>query len=301
VSWSASDAPARAAAACARLRLRVGRGMGDRLGEHRVPGRPQSSGIEVDAFRAYAPGDDLRHLDWSAVARLDTLVVRRFTAERELRVHLLVDASASMAVPARDRKLDAAREIAMALSWMALATGDTVTLGAFTAAASPTALLLRHRTSAPRVAAWLDGIVAAGGLDLGAALAAYARANPRPAVVFVLSDLMAEPATLEPGVAALRAAGHAVVLLHVIGPAELDPSREVTHGVLEDVESGATHPIALTAGLRARYDALLAAHLGALEAMAARAGAAYVRFTSDEPLGAVVVGRLGRMGLVRRR
>jgi uncharacterized protein (DUF58 family) len=301
VSWSAADAPARAAAACARLRLHVGRGMGARLGEHRVPGRPQPSGIEVDAFRAYSPGDDLRHLDWSAVARLDTLVVRRFTAERELRVHLLVDASASMAVPARDRKLDAAREIAMALSWMALATGDTVTLEALGPTGPPTALGVRHRTNAPRVAAWLDGVVAAGTVDVGAALAAHARAHPRPAVVFVLSDLMAEPATFERGLGALRAARHAVVLLHVIGPGELDPAREMTHGVLEDVESGATHPIALTASLRARYDALLAAHLAALEAMAARAGAAYVRVTSDEPPRAVVAGRLGRMGLVRRR
>jgi hypothetical protein len=127
------------------------------------------------------------------------------------------------------------------------------------------------------------------------------RAHSQPAVVLVLSDLMAEPATVEPGVGALRAARHAVVLLHVIGAGELDPSRELTHGVLEDVESGATHPIALTPAVRARYDAVLAAHLAALEAMAARTGAAYVRFTSDEPLRGVLAGRLGRMGLVRRR
>jgi uncharacterized protein (DUF58 family) len=275
--------------------------MGERLGEHRVPGRPQPSGIEVDAFRAYAPGDDLRHLDWSAVARLDTLVVRRFTAERELNLHLLVDASASMAVPERDGKLDAVRDVAMALAWMALATGDTVTLGALQEARTSAVLALRHRSSAPRAAAWLDGVVAGGALDLGAALAAWARAHPRSAIVFVLSDLMAEPETIAPGVAALRAARHAVVLLHVIGPGELDPSREVTHGVLEDAESGATHPIALTVGLRARYDTLLAAHLEAVEGMAALTGAAYVRFTSDEALRTVVAGRLGRMGLVRRR
>src|SRR5439155_1130393 len=88
-----------------RLTLRVRRGMGDRPGDRRFPGRPEPAGIELEAYAAYVPGDDLRHLDWNAVGRLDALLVRRFTAERELVVHLLVDASASMAVPARDGKL----------------------------------------------------------------------------------------------------------------------------------------------------------------------------------------------------
>jgi uncharacterized protein (DUF58 family) len=301
VSWSAHDAPARAAAACARLRLSAARGTGDRLGEHRLPGRPQASGLEVDAFRPYAPGDDLRHLDWSAAARLDALVVRRFTAERELRVHVLVDASASMAVPERDRKFDAARELAMALVWMALASGDTVGLHALAPPPAPRPLALRHRSNAARAAAWLEALGARGAVDLGEALAAHARAHRSPALVLVLSDLMAEPAAVEPGVRALAAAGHAVVLLHGLGPGELDPSREVTAGVLEDAESGATHPIALTPALRARYDEVLAAHLRAVDAAAARAGATCIRFPSDEPVRAIVAGRLARAAVVRRR
>lgn len=301
MSWSAHDAPARAAATCARLRLHARRGVGDRLGEHRLPGRPQPSGVEVDAFRAYAPGDDLRHLDWSAAARLDTLVVRRFTAERELRVQVVVDASASMAVPERDRKLDAARELAMAIAWMALASGDTVTLAALGEPPTSGVASLRHRSHAPRVGAWLAALVARGAIDLGEALAAHARAHRAPALVVVLSDLMAEPDAIEPGLRALVAAGHAVVLLHGLGPGELDPSREVTHGVLQDVESGATHPIALTPAIHARWDAVLGEHLRALDALAARAGAVCVRYTSDEPARAVVAERLGRAGVVRRR
>src|SRR5207244_10997756 len=101
----------------ARLTLRVRRGMGDRPGDRRFPGRPEPAGIELEAYGAYVPGDDPRHLDWNAVARLDTLLVRRFTAERELVVHLLLDASASMAVPARDGKLAMARELARARAY----------------------------------------------------------------------------------------------------------------------------------------------------------------------------------------
>src|SRR2546430_15079859 len=108
------------------LALHVRRGMGDRPGDRRFPGRPQSSGIELEAYSTYAPGDDLRHLDWNAVGRLDALLVRRFTAEREGLVHLLLDCSASMGAPVRDGKLAAARELAMALAQVALAGNDAV-------------------------------------------------------------------------------------------------------------------------------------------------------------------------------
>jgi len=78
-----------AAAAYGGLGLHVRGATGDRVGEHRVTGRPQASGLEIESYRPYAHGDDLRHLDWSALARLDVLVTRRFTAEREQPVHLV--------------------------------------------------------------------------------------------------------------------------------------------------------------------------------------------------------------------
>src|SRR2546425_8890831 len=106
------------------LALHVRRGMGERAGDRRFPGRPQPSGIELEAYSAYAPGDDLRHLDWNAYGRLDTLLVRRFTAEREVLFHLLVDGSASMGVPARDRKFAVASELALALAYVALSAND---------------------------------------------------------------------------------------------------------------------------------------------------------------------------------
>jgi uncharacterized protein (DUF58 family) len=299
MSWQAADAVARAATTCARLGLHVRRGIGGRLGERRLPGRPQDSGIEIETLRPYAPGDDVRHLDWNAVGRLDALVTRRFTAERQVRFDLLIDASASMGLPERDRKLDAARELAMALAWMGLVAGDTVRLVTLGSNRAP--LILRHRANAPRAAAWLAALAPRGTLDLGAGLATHARRHPGPAVAVVVSDLMAEPATLEPGVMALAGAQHLVVLLHLLGRDEIEPPPGLAHGVLRDVESGATHPIALDPALRACYRALLESHLRALAGLAARARGVYVHFASDEPVPELLAGRLARAGLVRRR
>ena len=287
-----------AAAAYGSFKLQLRRGMSERIGDHRVPGRPQPAGLEIESYRPYAPGDDLRHLDWTAMARLDVLLTRRFTAEREVRVHLLIDASASMGVPARDGKLAVARELAMALAWMALTTNDAVRIARIGGDAGPA---LRRASSARRVAALLCDLAPSGQLDLGAALAAYAHRHREPGAIFVVSDFMTEPESVERGVQALRARRSEVVLVQVLGRGELDPARDLAHGVLADVESGATHPIVLTAAVRSRYDALLAAHLAAIRAVAERNRALHAMLVTDDPVADFVTGPLARLGLVRRR
>lgn len=278
------------------LSLHVRRGMGERPGERRFPGRPQASGVELEAYRAYAPGEDLRHLDWNALARLDALLVRRFTAEREVAFHLLLDTSASMGVPPADDKLGVARELALALAYVALSSNDAVRIALLPETVSP---VYRQRASVLRAAALLAGARAGGGLDLGTALAAYARREVLPGAAVVVSDLMTAPADVERGVLALRARGFDVVLLHVIGRGELEP--DFGAGLLLDVESGATHAIALDAGVRARYRALLDAHLVALAALAVRTGTVYARLATGTDVRSFVTGELARLGVVRRR
>jgi uncharacterized protein (DUF58 family) len=276
--------------------------MGDRPGDRRFPGHRDMTGVEIEAYVPYTPGDDLRHLDWNAVGRLDTLLVRRFTAERAVRVDLLLDASASMAVPGRDHKLGAARELALALAFVALASNDgvrVVLLG--DDATTHASTVLRHRTSIARVAEMLSTTVAGGALALGDALRTHARRYPDAGAAIVLSDLMAEPAEIEPGVQALRARRYDVTLLHVLGRAEVDPARAGGQAVLEDVESHSRHPVRLTAGAIARYRAALASHLAALEALATRNGAKYARLVTDEGVEPFVTRELPRLGILRRR
>jgi uncharacterized protein (DUF58 family) len=280
------------------LTLAVRRGMGERPGERRFPGRPGPAGVEVEGHAAYAPGDDLRHLDWNVLGRLDALLVRRFTAERELELHLLLDASASMGAP--PDKGARARELVCALARMALAAGDAVRVVVLGGEAPlPETRPLRSRAALPRVTARLSAARPAGGLDLGEALAAHACRHARPGAAVVVSDFMAEPAALARGVHALRARRFDVVLLQVLAREELEPS--FGDAVLVDAESGARHPVALSAALRARYRALLDAHCTAVARVATGAGAFHATLVSDVPLAAFIVGELARRGLVRRR
>ncbi len=282
--------------------LHVRRGMGERPGERRFPGRAQPSGIEVEAYSAYAPGDDLRHLDWSAMARLDTMLVRRFTAEREVRFHLLLDASASMDAPPSDRKLASARALVVTLAYIGLAANDAVHVALLRGAAPiVTSPAFRQRRSTFAVTALLAEADVAGTVDLAAACEHYARRHSEAGAALLVSDLMTEPTQVERAILALQARRFEVHLLHVIGASELDPAGSFTRGVLVDVESGATHPMVLTTAVAARYREVLEAHLVALRAVAERTRCTYARYVAGSDLAAFVTGELTRTGLVRRR
>src|SRR5262249_28255881 len=159
-------------------------------------------------------------------------------------------------------KLAAARELAMALAFIALAANDAVRTAVLLADGRATVSPLhRHRAAAARVAEELAAARAGAALGLGTALAGHAARHAGPGVALVVSDLMAEPDDVERGVLALRARRFAVVLLHVVAPGELDPRRTLRHGVLRDAESDAVHAIRLTRAALSEYRGLVAAHL----------------------------------------
>ena len=102
-------------------------------------------GLEFADHRPYAPGDDFRHIDWKAYKRLNRLLLRLFDEERDLPIYLMLDASRSMAEPA---KFDMARRIAAALCYIGLAHLDRLTILPFGA---------RPRRTRRRRAAARDG------------------------------------------------------------------------------------------------------------------------------------------------
>ena len=61
-------------------------------------GRDAGASLEFMDYRAYVPGDDLRHIDWNAYGRTDRLIVKRFENEIQPHVDILLDTSRSMAI-----------------------------------------------------------------------------------------------------------------------------------------------------------------------------------------------------------
>lgn len=85
-------------------------------------GKGAGNSLEFQEYRQYVPGDDIRHVDWSAYARSDTLMVRLFREDISPRTEILLDASVSMTSGGED-KPRLARQLAAAFAVMSARLG----------------------------------------------------------------------------------------------------------------------------------------------------------------------------------
>jgi len=90
-------------------------------------------GMEFAEVREYAPGDDVRSIDWNVTARRGHPYIKRYVEERELTVMLLVDLSASGQFGSVNRlKTDIGTELCAVLALSAINNNDRVGLLLFT-------------------------------------------------------------------------------------------------------------------------------------------------------------------------
>lgn len=87
----------------------------------------RGTGMEFEEVREYAPGDDVKSIDWKVSARLGKPFIKRYREERELIVMLLVDLSASGRFGTRENsKQEVAAETAAILAFNAIRNNDKV-------------------------------------------------------------------------------------------------------------------------------------------------------------------------------
>lgn len=87
----------------------------------------RGAGIEFEEVREYAPGDDVKSIDWNVSARLGRTYVKLYREERELIVMLLVDMSASGLFGTQENiKKETAAEFASILAFNAIRNNDKV-------------------------------------------------------------------------------------------------------------------------------------------------------------------------------
>jgi uncharacterized protein (DUF58 family) len=100
---------------------------GQYAGRHASPQRGHS--VEFNDFRQYMPGDEIGDIDWKVYGRTDKLFVKLFEHQSDMSVHLLVDASASMAysgLAGKYSKYDHACMMAAAIAFLTTKQQDKV-------------------------------------------------------------------------------------------------------------------------------------------------------------------------------
>lgn len=284
-----------------RLRFADRCSVGHQPGSTLISRLTQPSGHELSAHKPYAPGDDLRHVDWNALARLDQRIVRTFGAEREAPLHVLLDASASMAVPSADRKLPFAVGLAASLAYIALRHGNPVRVAVLggdgdTMRLSP---LLRHVQRLPELHQFLSPARAAGPTRLRDGVDAYLRTTRLPGSAVILSDFLVEPSIYEQAVEALRGRQYDVAAIRVIGAEERAPTAMRRNLRLRDAETGVVRDVELTSAAREQYAAAVDQHLARLRRWCAARAVACAIADTNAGLPHTLLTELPRAGLLQ--
>lgn len=276
-----------------RLRLQPRRAFGGRVRGERLT-RAKGTSIEFSDYREYTEGDDLRHLDWSVLARLDQTIVKTYQDEEDLAVHLLVDDTASMTF-GEPSKLAAAQRMACALGHIALMGGDAVFPRSLTGQAGPRGAL-RGRVSYPRLADWAQSLgPTPSSVNLVKGLRAFASSTARLGLVIVLSDGL-DP-DCQTALRAIAARGHEVWMLQMLSRLETDPDLEGDLRLV-DAETQAAVEITANRGTLRVYQENLRLHSETLADACRHGGGRYAQMLTDTSLSGLVKNVWRREGWV---
>lgn len=252
------------------------------------------SGIELVDHRAYAPGDDFRHLDWNLYMRTRKLLLRLFEEEEDLYIYLLVDCSQSMSLGLDgDTKLRYAKKVAAALAYIGLANQDRVSVIPFNTRLTDRLPPSRGRGQIHKVFRFLAELGSEGETGLKETMRTFVTQNKRRGLAVVLSDFY-DPNGFEEGLNFLRYQKFDVVTLQLYDETELNPALRGDLSLV-DCETGEAREVTVTAGLLQQYREAFEGFSRELETFCTKRQLLYFRAAIQEPFDEVIL-RVFRAG-----
>ncbi len=190
-------------------------------GVHKSPYKGFS--VEFAEHRQYYPGDEIRHIDWRAFGKTDRYYIKEYEEETNLKAHLLVDASGSMAYKGKHAsKYQYAQYIAASLAYLMLHQRDAVGLGLHD---TKIRKLIPPKASSKHLLQVINALQEArpGGETAMAPLwHGLAEQFTRRGLVVILSDCFDNVEALLRALRHFRHRRHEVLLFHILAPEELE-------------------------------------------------------------------------------
>ncbi|HEX2622918.1 MAG TPA: DUF58 domain-containing protein, partial [Phototrophicaceae bacterium] len=261
----------------------------------------RGTSIEFADYRNYAPGDDLRRLDWNVYARLDRPYIKLLEDEEDLAVHVVLDASASMdwgdETSPEYNKLLFGRRLFAGLGYISLVSNDRLRMSALSGGGLEQFGPVRGRGQSIALLKFAHQLKAGGVTDLNVALKDYASRAGRPGLCFIISDMFSPSGYLD-GVNTLLGKGYEVILMHVLSPDEVTPP---LNGDLRlvDIETGLAQEVSVDSTMREMYIRRLEGWRDDIRAECVKRGVHYLPLVTDVSWEKVILYDLRRLGVVK--
>jgi len=255
-------------------------------GLHRSPDFGFSQ--EFAEYRAYTPGDDLRHIDWNVYARTERLYLKRFRGETNSLLTILLDASNSMQFGSHGvNKMDYARYLAASLFYLAIhSQRDAAGLITFDDEIRNFIRPSTRQGQLHRLLAGLEQAEARARTDFSKPMRYAQEFLKRRGMVLIVSDFWESPESIIRTIEPLRYHGNEVVLFHVLDPKDVRPALNGP-SILVDLETQ-QHIEVTPDYAKKEYREKIQAHLTDLRDRAQAAGMGYCLLMTDRPLDAAL-------------
>jgi uncharacterized protein (DUF58 family) len=251
-------------------------------GLHRSPDFGFSQ--EFAEYRAYTPGDDLRHIDWNLFARTERMYLKRYRGETNSQLTILLDASNSMQYTSGPpSKMDYARFIAASLFYLAIKNQrDAAGLIVFD---DEVREYIRPSTRVGQMSRLFAGLERAephARTNFANPLRHFQNFLHRRGIAIIISDFYENPETVVNTIAPLRFQGHEVVLFHILDPQEIRPLMKGS-AIVVDLETDQKIEV-VPDYVKTTYRAKVDAHIEELRTRTLAAGMDYQLLVTDQPL-----------------
>ncbi len=191
-------------------------------GMHKSPFRGFS--VEFAQHREYVAGDDIRYIDWKIFGKSDRFYIKEFEEETNLRAHIFLDQSESMAYGFEGgvSKYDYAATAAASLAYMIQQQSDAVGLNLFHNKVVTTIPPSNTRANLGNILHQISETTPTSQTKIGTVLQELAGQLPRRGMIMILSDLFDDPEEVIQGLHTLAQRGHDVVVFHIFDRDEVE-------------------------------------------------------------------------------
>jgi len=261
-------------------------------GQHQSP--YHGFAVEFAGHREYAPGDEIKHIDWKVWSRTDRFYIKQYEEETNLKCTILLDCSKSMRYGERAEgswsKFDYAATAAASLAYLLQQQQDSVGLVTFNTKIERNLPASSHPSHLKLLLHELQQTTPDDMTDLSDVFTELAGQIRKRGIVVLVSDLFVDLDTLAQTLRQFRLRKHEVIMFHVMHDHELTfPFQDNTlfRGLEVDLELH-TEPRAL----RRTYLEVVDRFLGNVRKLCADSGIDYVLMSTKDPLDAVLSGYL---------
>jgi len=237
-------------------------------------------GLQFKDYREYVPGDDTRYIDWKVYARTDKFFIKRFEEERNMVVHIIVDASGSMNFGRKMTKFDFASMIGLGFAYMALKNNEKFNFNTFAESIDPIKAK-KGMNQLMSIVSHLNDIKPEGKSDFKGSMDVYKKSITSKSVIVIISDFLYDIDEFRDIIQRYRKSE--VVIVQVLDPDERNLTLQ-GDVILKDSELDIKIRTFISRRTVKHYQDKMGAHIANLRNVCEETDSTFISITTDQPV-----------------